>query len=484
MNPKNVLKPISGLLLILAGNLSVPALIALKESEKESLVGFIITIILLIIIAAISLLVLKGYHPKQLSTKDGFLFVSLSWLLSALFGCIPFIVSGTIPHFADAFFETMSGFTTTGASILTEIETLPRSILFWRSQTHWLGGMGIVVLAVAILPMLGIGGLQLIKAEAPGPTTDKLTPRVTETAKILWAIYVGMTIAQTLLLMLGGLSLFDSLTHTFGTLATGGFSTYNSSVGHFSSPYVHWIITIFMVLAGINFSLHFQMITGNFKTVFKDIEFLAYLSIFVSFSLVISFYLFFNHNETDFWTSLRLSAFQVASILTTTGFATSDFEMWPAMAQVMLFTLMFVGGCSGSTGGGIKVVRLVALFKTALNEMKILIHPRGIFRVRMNGVLIKKEILYSISGFFFIYILSLMITTLITATSGVDSITAFTTSLATVGNIGPGFGLIGPTDNYAFFPAYVKLFLTFAMLVGRLEMYTVLVILTPLFWKR
>jgi len=380
-------------------------------------------------------------------------------------------------------FETMSGFTTTGASILSDIESLPSSILFWRSLTHWLGGMGIVVLTVAVLPLLGIGGLQLIKAEAPGPTVDKITPRITETAKILWLIYTGLTFAETILLMFGGMDLFDALTHTFATLATGGFSTKNSSVGTFNSAYIDWIITVFMVLAGINFTLHFRFMSGKYKTLLRDSELKAYLGIFAVSTLLIAWNILGTSCSTVS-DALRYAGFQAASILTTTGFATADYEQWPALSQTVLFVLMFVGGCSGSTGGGIKVIRIITMLKQGLNEMKYLLHPKGIFTLRINRQPVKKDIIYAISGFFFLYILMLLVTTIVAASSGSDVTTSFTASLATVGNIGPGFGLIGPAENFSFFPAYVKWFFCFAMLVGRLELYTVLILFTVTFWRR
>ncbi|MFW6366909.1 MAG: TrkH family potassium uptake protein [Spirochaetota bacterium] len=483
MNPKNVLKPLTALMLIIAGFMALPASIALFYGEYREFLSFAVTCGILVGVSLVMLFLLRNHRAYYLSTRDGFLFVTLSWICASIFGCLPFMLSGSIPHPVDAFFETMSGFTTTGASILTDVESLPRSILFWRSLTHWLGGMGIVVLTVAILPMLGIGGLQLIKSEAPGPTLDKLTPRITETAKILWIIYIGMTALETLLLYIGGVSLFDALTHTFGTLATGGFSTYNTSVGHFTSPYIQWVITVFMVLAGVNFSLHYQFISRNISSVYKDTEFITYIVIFLTFSAAITLSLMAGMGY-EVGESFRLAAFQTASILTTTGYATDNFELWPAFARTLLFVLMFIGGCSGSTGGGIKVVRIVTMLKMAVNEMKFLVHPRGIFRIKMNGVLLKKEITYSIAGFFFLYMATLFVTTCIVASSGSGILTSFTTALATVGNIGPGFGMVGPANNYAFYPAYVKLFLTVAMLVGRLEMYTVLVIFSPLFWRR
>lgn len=483
MNLKNILKPLAFLLLIIAANMLFPAFIAWKEHETSSLISFIEAIAINSTIAVIFLISFKKDTNSVMSTREGFLFVASSWFFASLSGALPFYLSGEIPFFHDAYFETMSGFTTTGASILTNIEGLSKSLLFWRSQTHWLGGMGIVVLTVAILPVLGIGALQLVRAEAPGPTVDKITPRITGTAKILWSIYIGMTLVETLLLMAGGMNFFDALTHTFGTLATGGFSTKNGSVGQFQSPFIDWVITIFMVLAGVNFTLHYRLLTGSLKSLVKDNEFVTYIFIFILFSLGVSLSI---NGEIygSFAESLQFGSFQVASILTTTGYATADYEKWPALAQTFLFILMFIGGCSGSTGGGIKVIRIVTLFKMGINEMKYLIHPKGVFRLRLNGTIIKKEITYVISAFFFLYITILLLTTFVVATSGTDIPTSFSTALATVGNIGPGFGLIGPADNYAFYPAYVKWFLSLAMIIGRLELYTVLVLFTPTFWKR
>lgn len=483
MNYKNVLKTITALLIIISIFMCIPAGVSLYHNELFVFKTFIISIFATLSISITVQIFLKNHKIDYLSTRDGFLFVSLSWILSSVAGALPFYLSGYIPNFADAYFETISGFTTTGASILTSIETLPYSLLFWRSLTHWLGGMGIVVLTVAILPVLGIGGLQLIKAEAPGPSVDKITPRITETAKFLWLIYISMTIIEIVLLMLGGMSLFDASTHTFGTLATGGFSPKNTSVAAYDSYYIHIVITIFMVMAGINFTLYYKLISGKFTSIFSDIELKVYLAIFFLFSFFTALNLTGKVYDS-FGESFVYSSFQTASILTTTGYATADFEMWPHLSQIMLFLLMFIGGCSGSTGGGIKVIRIVTLFKTGFNEMKYLLHPTGVFTLKVNKQPIKKDISYAISGFFFLYLLMILLTTLVVSTSDTDILTSLTTALATVGNIGPGFGKIGPTENYHFFPNYVKWFLSFAMLVGRLELYTVLVLLTPNFWRR
>lgn len=483
MNLILVTRIISFVMVVMGGFMLVPACIAFIYNEVSALHGFTISIVLIFIIAGTALFVFRKHRGRTLSARDGFLFVTLSWLCASLFGCLPYFISGAIPSFTNAFFETISGFSTTGASILENIEVLPKSMLFWRSLTHWLGGMGIVVLTVAILPLLGIGGMQLIKAEAPGPTVDKISPRITETAKILWLIYVGFTIAETVLLMVGGMNLFDALTHTFGTLATGGFSTRNTSVAAYNSAYIDGVITVFMVLAGVNFTLHYRLLSGNVKSLMRDTELRTYIAIFIISSAVISISLY-GSVYTTIGQCIRYASFQSASILTTTGFATADFEQWPFIAQSLIFILMFIGGCSGSTGGGIKVIRIITLFKQGFNEMKYLVHPRGVFTLRLSGNIIKKDIANAISGFFFLYILMLLVVTFIVAASGQDIITSLTTALATVGNIGPGFGKIGPTENFAFYSDSVKWVLSFAMLAGRLELYTVLVIITPTFWKK
>jgi trk system potassium uptake protein len=483
MNFRSITKPVTIIASFVALFMIIPASIAIYKSETDAAIAFISVISGTLILSFIILFISRNWGSGRLSIKEGFFMVVSGWTISSLIGALPFYISGSVDTFTDAFFETASGFTTTGATILTSIESLPASILFWRSLTHWLGGMGIVVLAVAILPVLGIGGLQLLKAEAPGPTVDKITPRISETAKVLWMIYLGMTIAQTLLLRLAGMSYFDALTHTFGTLATGGFSPRNDSVGAFNSAHIDAIITIFMVLAGINFTIHYRFLTGRTKNILKNTELKAYLLILAVTTLLITSDLY----KTTYHTlsqSFRYASFQAASIMTTTGYGTSDFIKWPAFSQIILFALMFFGACSGSTGGGIKVVRLVTLFKLGLHEMKYLLHPKAVMPLWMDGKVMKKDMVYSIAAFFFLYIFMLVLTALVCASSGIDITTSFTTALATVGNIGPGFGMIGPAENYAFYSDYVKWFLSFAMVVGRLEVYTVLIIFTKSFWTR
>ncbi len=426
----------------------------------------------------------NALYRRDLTPRDGFIAVTLSWLLVSFVGSLPFWLGGSIPSFTNAFFETMSGFTTTGASVLADIEALPRSLLFWRSLTQWLGGMGIVVLTVAIIPLLGIGGLQLLEAEAPGPSVDRLTPRIGQTAKLLWGLYLLFTVIETILLVLGGLSFYDAVTHTFATLSTGGFSPKNASVGFYHSAYVEWVVTIFMLIGGTSFTMFYLLFRGRFASVWRSSELRAYLIIFFLTTALIAGNLFLDGAQTTFGGALRAAAFQVSSVMTTTGFASTDFARWPFFAQAVVFFLMFVGGCAGSTGGGIKVIRLVTLFKLAFNEIKYLIHPRGVFALTVDGRPIRKEFVYSVVGFFFIYIFFVLVTTLVVASAGFDLTTSMTTALATVGNIGPGLALVGPMANYAQFPSAVLWWLSFAMLVGRLEIYTVLVLFSREFWRR
>lgn len=418
---------------------------------------------------------------KDIKKREGYLIVTLGWISLALSGCLPFVISGAIPSFTNAFFETMSGFTTTGASILTDIESIPKGILFWRSMTHWIGGMGIIVLSLAILPILGIGGMQLFIAEVPGLTPDKLHPRIKETAKRLWLIYVLLTIIETILLSFGGMSLFDALCHSFATLATGGFSTKNSSAIEFT-PYIQYVITLFMFLAGINFSLHFFMLTGKFKKLFKNEEFKLYS---LGILLVASIVGFIIYSSTDhvFEKSARDALFMVVSIITTTGFVSADYTSWTPFLTILFFVLMFVGGSAGSTGGGIKVVRFLLLFKNSFLELKRLIHPRAIIPVRLNGKAISNDIISNVLAFFLFYIIIFVFGSMFMTFLGLDFLSAIGSVAATLGNIGPGIGSVGPMSNFAEIPDLGKWFLSFLMLLGRLELFTVLILFSPYFWK-
>ncbi|MGB7294104.1 MAG: TrkH family potassium uptake protein [Candidatus Aminicenantales bacterium] len=428
------------------------------------------------------LLRLLGRFQGELRLKDSFATVSFGWVFAALFGALPFFISGYIPSFTNAFFEAMSGFTTTGATILTEVEALPHGLLFWRSLTHWLGGMGIIVLSLAILPLLGVGGMQLYKAEIPGPTPDKLTPRIRQTTTSLWGVYVLLSVVETGLLMAGGLSLFDGLCHTFGTMATGGFSTKTAGIGYFGSVYLETVIIVFMVLAGTNFALHFHSIKGRPSAYWKSEEFRFYLGIMLFFTALMTI-----ANALAFFPkvleSFRHSVFQAVSITTTTGFTTFDFGQWPAAARIILLVLMFVGGSAGSTGGSIKILRIMILVKQGKAELTKLLHPRAVVSVRVDGQPVQPPVVINILSFIFLYIIIFVAASLIMSLLGLDLVSAFSSVAATLGNVGPGLGTVGPAANYLHVPVIGKWILAFCMLAGRLEIYTVLVLFTREFWK-
>jgi len=419
---------------------------------------------------------------KNLGKREGYIIVSSAWIIISIFGAIPFLLTGAISNYTDAFFETISGFTTTGASILPDIESMPKGLLFWRSMTHWIGGMGIIVLSLAILPFLGIGGMQLFMAEVPGPSPDKLHPRITATAKRLWGIYVILTVVETGFLILGGMNLFDGLCHAFGTMATGGFSTRNTSIAEFS-PYIQYVITIFMILAGTNFTLHYLALHGKLKDVWKNEEFKYYSFAILIATLIITLSLTFISNA-HLEKAFRDSIFTVVSIITTTGFVTADYLIWPGVLWFFIFLLMFVGGSAGSTGGGIKVVRQLLLFKNSLLELKRLMHPHAVLPVRLNRRPVSQDIIFNILAFFLIYLIIFAIGTFVMSLMGLDFETAIGATAATIGNIGPGIGNVGPVDNYANIPVLGKWFLSFLMLLGRLELFTVLILFSPAFWKR
>ncbi|MEE4178319.1 MAG: TrkH family potassium uptake protein [Bacteroides sp.] len=423
----------------------------------------------------------KNDH-RNIGKKEGYLIVTLTWLSISAFGALPFYLNHTIPSYTDAFFETISGFTTTGASILTDIESVSKGLLFWRSMTHWLGGMGIIVLTLAILPILGVGGMQLFVAEAPGTTPSRLHPRIAETAKRLWGIYFLITGVQTILLMLGDMSLFDALNHAFSTMATGGFSTKNDSVAGFS-PYIQYVIIFFMILAGTNFSLHYFALKGQLGKVFKNEEYRFYLSVMGIFTLVIATVIFLS-SQFGFEKAFRDSLFQVVSIVTTTGFVSTDYLQWEGSLWFLLFLLMFTGGCIGSTGGGIKMIRHLVLLKNVRLEFKRLIHPMAVIPVRINGKTIPSEIIHNFLAFFMIYVIIVGLGSVVMAVIGLDFISAVGATVATLGNVGPGIGSVGPVFNYAHIPDVGKWVLSFLMLLGRLELFTVLLILTPGFYRK
>ena len=469
------------LLSIIALTMLIPLATAFFYGESSVYSAFLIPICSCLLLGIIFFFVGKK-QKTYMSIRSGFAIVAIFWISASFLGSLPIYLSGYAKSFIDALFESVSGFSTTGATIFSDVESLPRSINLWRCQMHWLGGMGIVVLTVALMPILGVGGFKLIKAETTGPEKDKITPKITVTAKILWIIYFAFTVVQTILLMIAGMDFVDALSHAFATVGTGGFSTKNTSIAFYNSKAIEWICTIFMILAGINFSLYFKLFTGNGKELTSNTEFKAYLGILLTSILIVTFANLEQYQS--FFTSLRYSSFHVASIMSTTGFATQNYLEWIPLAQIILFFLMFIGGSSGSTSGGVKVIRWVILAKQATNESLKMLHPRGIFSIRLNGRAGRNDVVYNVSAFFFLYALLVLITTVITTLGGSDILTSFTASLSMVGNIGPGFGKVGPMDNFAQFAPAIKWWYCFAMLAGRLELYTMIIFFNKAFWKK
>ncbi len=423
------------------------------------------------------------HRKDELRHRGAFIVVTFSWMTVALFGTIPYMLTGTFYSFTDAFFESMAGFTTTGSTVLKDIESVSMGILFWRSLTQWIGGMGIILFALAILPMLGTGGMQLFKAEVPEISVDKLQPRIIDTAKSLWFIYVGLTSIATALYITGGMDSYNALCHAFTTMATGGFSTKNASIAHFQSPFIEMTSSVFMFLAGVNYSLYFYLFRGKTLNFWKSSEFKFYICITSIAVIMITFNLWRSSYES-LVDSLRYSVFQVTSIMTTTGYVTADYEGWSPFAQLLLAILMFFGGMIGSTGGGIKQVRILLMLKQGFREIYQLIHPHAVTTLKLDEKFLTKEILGSIWGFLFLFISVCVIATICMTAIGNDIATSATTVISAMCNVGPAFGDAGPSENYALIPYAGKWILAFCMLTGRLEIYTVLILLAPNFWKK
>lgn len=490
-----VILHIIGVLLLFNGGLM--ALASLTSWLMKDGVTFEITLsAFLVMITGGFMMLVSRNHEAHIQKREGYLIVSLGWLLMTVTGMTPFILTDSIQDLPSVFFETMSGYTATGSTIIDDIEALPAGILFWRSMTHWIGGMGIIVLAIAILPLLGIGGMQLFTAEAPGPNSDKLHPRITDTAKRLWLIYVCYTLAETLLLYIAGMSLFDAINHAMSTMASGGFSTKNSSLAHWNHlPWIHYIIIVFMFLAGSNFVLSYFAFTGKFKKILQDDEFLTFAKFIFVFSVIVFIVLItqvdltqdsFDHPQV--WgvveSSLRHSFFQVLAIVTTTGFVTSDYTAWTPFMTIFFFGLMFLGGSAGSTSGGIKVVRHLLMIKSGFLEFKRALHPNAIIQSRYNDKVVSKEIIGNILGFFILYMISFIIGSLVFGLMGLDFENAIGVAASSLGNVGPAIGNFGPASNFSELPSMGKYWSSFLMLMGRLELFTVLILFTPFFWKK
>ena len=480
MNIKIIIR-VSGLLMFVEGVAMLLALLVSLIYNEPDKAGIAISSAINIALGTLIIFLTRN-ASKDLGKREGFIIVSLVWILFAFLGSLPYIFTGAIPNLTDAFFATMSGFTTTGSSVLNNIESLPHGILFWRALTHWLGGMGIIVLSLAILPVFGIGGMQLYIAEVPGPTPDKISPRIRQTAAAMWLVYVLFTLIQTLLLWIGKMPLFDAICHSFATMATGGFSTKQASVAFWPSPYIQYVIILFMFLAGTNFTLTYFVLRGKFKPLLKDEEF-KYYGIFVLFFTLLIFAGLLKWVPGGVEESFRNALFWVVSVMTTTGFATVDYLMWPPVLVILLFAVFFIGGSAGSTGGGLKVMRIVLLFKSGYYELKRMVHPNAVIPLKFNRHVVDSRIMNNVLAFAVLYMIIFGLSTIIFMVVEPDLETAMGAVATSLGNIGPGLGKVGPMFSYSEVHPFGKWFLSFLMLLGRLELFTILVIFSPAFWK-
>jgi trk system potassium uptake protein TrkH len=492
---KEIIANLMGVLLLFNGGfMLLSSLVSLLTHDG---VTFELTLsAFFVLFLGVFIMLLSRNHTKQIQKREGYIIVSFGWVLMSLSGMLPYLFTGVIPDISSAFFETMSGYTTTGSTILNDIESVPKGILFWRSTTHWIGGMGIIVLAIAILPLLGIGGMQLFAAEAPGPSSDKLHPRITDTAKRLWFIYVGYTLAETILLSVAGMSFFDAINHAMSTLSTGGFSTKNNSVAHWNNtPIIQYIITFFMLIAGTNFVLSYFAFTGKIRKIFRDQEFKFFMTFIGISTLIVALVLYnnvdltlssFDHPQIfgTLESSFRHAFFQVVAVITTTGFVTADFTAWTPFLTIVFFGLMFMGGSAGSTSGGVKGVRHMLMIKSGFLEFKRALHPNAILQPRHNGSILKEEVVYNIYAFFILYLLSFIFGALVFGALGLDFESAIGVAASSLGNVGPALGSYGPAFSYSELPEFGKWWASFLMLLGRLELFTVLILFTPFFWKK
>ncbi len=479
MNHRMVFSTIGKIILGEAALLVLPYIVSLVYNE-DCATPFLITILIAAAVGALLTLVFKK-KDDVIYSKEGFMIVSLSWIVLSLIGALPFRLSGEIPHYIDAVFETVSGFTTTGASILTDVEAMSYGLLFWRSFTHWIGGMGVLVFMLAIIPNLSGRSIHIMRAEVPGPVKGKLVPKMRDTAKILYLIYIVLTVIEIILLKIGGMSWFDSLVHAFGTAGTGGFGIKADSLASYNS-YLQWVITVFMILFGINFNIYFLILIKKFKSVLKSTELWAYLGIVLTAIVLITMNVYPMYNDVS--DSVRESAFQVASIITTTGYATADFNLWPSFSKAILFSLMLLGACAGSTGGGFKVSRVIILFKKIGSEMKRLLHPRAVKTITFEGKRLEEQTITGVAVYLAIYIICFVVLFLAVSFDRFDFETNFSAVAACFNNIGPGFGVVGPTGSYAEFSIFSKIVLTVSMLLGRLEIFPLIIVAMPATWSK
>jgi trk system potassium uptake protein len=484
-NYKLVLRVMGSLALVESVLLLATCIIPLIYGENDAHY-FLIASLISFTFSGIALLIGKN-PPTNIGKREGSVIVTFTWIIFSLIGLLPFWMSGSIPSFTDAFFETISGFTTTGASILNNIEELSHGMLFWRSLTHWVGGLGIIVISLAILPVFSVSGTQLFGSETTGPTKDKIHPKIHETAKRLFLIYIILTLAETILLLLGGMSLFDAVNHSFATIATGGFSTKQASVGYWDSAYIQYVISIFMILSGINFSLYYFGFKNKFEKVRENEELRYYIIVLFFFITIVALSLIDFSKPFSFWgieSAWRDSMFTVSSLMTTTGFVTADYMYWQPLTWVILIIVMLTGASAGSTSGGIKMIRVVISGKACYYEFKRLIHPNAIIPIRYNGHTVREDILTRVLAFTLLYLVIAGFGILVLAISGMGFMESVGGMVTCLGGVGPGFGLVGPAGNFADIPEFSKWFLSLMMLAGRLELYTVFLLFTPAFWKR
>ncbi len=488
MNLKKNIKLLALIQSFVAILMVVPLLVSIGYREFIPARSFAITMAIMLVISGSVIIALRKVEISNLKPRDGYFFVTLTWVLATAFGAIPLVLSGDFDSYSGAFFEIMSGFTTTGATVLTNIEGCYKGILFWRSMTNWLGGMGIVILFVALLPAIGVnkgaGTFHLMGAESVGPVKGKLTPKTKTTAIALWGIYVGFSALETIFLLCGGLCLYDAVTVTFSTMAAAGFCVKASSIGTFGSAYVDVVVTVFMLIAGANFALYYKSFTGKLKDSLRDSELRWYLSIWLFATLLAAIQLTITNTYPDILTAFRYAGFHVASVLTTTGFATANYLEWPSFSIMLVVMTMFIGGCAGSAGGGMKVTRIETLWKLGANTIKKRIHPSSVCRIRLGDEIVHDETITSIAAFCAFYIITWIVGTVVLSISGIDIETCMAASILTLGNIGIGFGKVGPTGNFSIFPHWSLWVCAFEMLLGRLELFTVYALFSRSFWKR
>lgn len=480
MNYKMIAYVLGSLLRIEGALMTIPMVLSFAYGEGPARNAFMITILICLVLG--TLIRYREPENKSIYGREGFVVVALSWIVMSLFGAMPFYLSGAIDGFVNCFFETVSGFTTTGASILTEIEGLPMSILFWRSFTHWIGGMGILVFMLAILPMGDERSMYLMKAEAPGPMVSKLVPKVKSTAKLLYKIYIALTFIEMFLLLLGGMPLFDSVVNSLSTAGTGGFAILNSSIAGYNNAYYEYVITIFMLLFGVNFNLYYLLLLRDFKSILKNEELRYYVVIVIACIALITGNIY--HMYPTLESAFRHAAFQVAAIVTTTGFATANFDVWPEFSKTLIFCLTILGACAGSTGGGLKVSRLIILLKLAYREIRHIIHPRSVNLIKLDGYRVEDDVIQGVTGYLVVYVLLLLGSFILISFDNYDFTTSLTSVVTCLGNVGPGFAMVGPIENFSFFSGFSKLVLCFDMLVGRLEIFPIIMLFAPSIWRK